>query len=76
MLGALALGLESLKPCSLKAVILINEPELKITYNKTIAKESWSEGLLGREGCCTHHHHGDDGVGSKSPFGRLLRFDY
>ncbi|CAE7765965.1 unnamed protein product, partial [Symbiodinium pilosum] len=29
---------------SIKAVILINEPELKITYNKTIAKESWSEG--------------------------------
>ena len=30
-----------------QAVILINEPELKITYQGQIAKEAWSEGRLG-----------------------------
>jgi len=33
---------------SIKAVILINEPELKITYNGKIAEEAWSEGYYAK----------------------------
>ncbi|CAJ1388945.1 unnamed protein product [Effrenium voratum] len=33
---------------AIKAVILINEPELKITYQGQIAKEAWSEGYYAK----------------------------
>jgi len=33
---------------SIKAIILINEPELKITYNGTIAQKTWSEGYYAK----------------------------
>ena len=39
---------------SMQAVILINEPELKITYEGQIAKEALSEGHLTCKGCESH----------------------
>ena len=40
-----------------EAVILINELELKITYDGTIAKEAWSEGHLGESFSPTNKRH-------------------
>ena len=35
-----------------KAIILINEPELKITYQGQIAQDAWSKGCLGLSSGC------------------------